>query len=214
MKRVALSLLLFLLVACNYNYAKNGAGAGGRNPFGKLEEGQIPDYAAVQFLVIGPRCLSCHSNQAGNKGNLNLETYRQLRANLANVTYRTLEAKNMPAEGLSESERRVLELWFDAGAPEKIIGGGEKPDPDLDRGPNDWNKIKSKIFTPKCSACHAEENPEKGLNLSDLPMVKAKAGEIFRRTIIDQDMPKAPYPALTPRERRVLLKWFDSGMPE
>lgn len=209
--RVGVLALALLSAACNYNHMKN---PGGKKD---IDSGSFsaPDYLTVQTILLGPKCLNCHSSGGGNKGGANFETYANVRAQLSQIANRTLEVKDMPPkEKLSEAELQILRNWLDVGAPEQKVAEGEKPDPTLERPPINWQKVSQKIFSGKCFACHAEPAPQAGLDLTSHKVVKEKAQLIFKRVIIDQDMPIAPYPALSPRERRVLLKWFDLGMPE
>jgi uncharacterized membrane protein len=218
MTRFLLRLIAVALASgvagCNYNNVLQSAPEG----YVSIEELNLEqlDYAAVQKSVIGPRCLSCHSNQVGNQGGVNLESYKAMRALLNRVAYRALERQDMPPrEPMSEREKRVLRSWIENGAPESITGPVAKPDPQIDQGPTDWAKIQTKIFGPrKCLDCHSGKEPQAGLDLSDILQVRAKAGAIFERVIVKQDMPLPPLPSVSPRERRVLLQWFDLGMPE
>ncbi len=218
MTKVLLFILFILSAGCNYNHIK-GAERRGQN----ISEEKLiaPDFMTVQMTVLGPKCLNCHANSSGNKGDTNLENYKNVRTLLNKVEYRTLELKDMPPKDkLSERELQILRNWLDSGAPEHQVADGEKPDPDLEKGATNWDKVRVKIFEKKCSACHwapasaGDAPPISGLDLSSIVEVRSKANLIFDRLIIKQNMPLAPYPALTPRERRVLLKWFDMGMPE
>jgi len=209
-KKLIVILLLFL-AACNYSKVKTKEDPSG---LGGAESTAQPDFKAVQS-VLGPKCVACHSNDGGNQGGTNLETYPAVRAKLNRVLYRSLESMDMPPrKPLSEREMTLLRNWADSGAPETVIGIGEKPSDNIEAGPTNWAKIKDRIFAAKCTTCHQAPHPEGGLDLTDLAQVRGKSPSIFDRVIVKQDMPLAPYPAVTPRERRVMLKWFDAGMPE
>ena len=73
--------------------------------------------------VLSPRYLRCHSDAGGNKGDVNLETYENVIANLDDVENEALNKKTMPprrAGGpLSDYEQAILKLWIEAGAPRK-----------------------------------------------------------------------------------------------
>ena len=219
MNKVFALFMFFFAVGCNYNNPKDdglGDGAG----FGE-EKLESPDFMTVQMALIGPKCLRCHSNAGGNKGESNLESYKNVRAQLNKLAYRVLELRDMPPqEGLSERQIRLLRNWVDQGAPETQLPGSEKPDSTLEQGPINWAKIRDKIFVKKYAACHfPPSSPDKpppmtGLDLSSLAEVRNKAALIFERVVIKQDMPIEPYPAISPRERRVLLKWFEMGMQD
>jgi uncharacterized membrane protein len=209
-----LFIAVFLLLgACNYNKVKS-------KPMGaaSLSKAQIenPDFETLKAAVIGPKCLSCHSAGGGNQGGTNLESYSAVKSKLNRVLYRALDARDMPPrEPLNEMEARILSAWADAGAPEKVIGGvNDKPGADLERGPTNWAKIRDGIFKVKCLDCHQAPNPEAGLELTDLTVVRANMGKIVDRVFIKNDMPLAPYPAFTPVENRIFTKWLANGTPE
>ncbi len=207
-----LALITLIASGCNYNKL-HGEQAGGRGgpQITSLDE---VDFRVVQAQVIGPKCLSCHATATGNQGGTNLEGLQAVRSLLSRVSYRSLERRDMPPAGLGERETAILRTWIENGAPETIQVSSEKPDPTLEQGPNDWPKIRDRIFTAKCLDCHSGKEPHGGLDITTLEATRAKAAAIFDRVIVRSDMPIAPYPMLTPRERRVLLKWFDLGMPE
>lgn len=211
MKIAFLILFGILTVSCNYSKIK---GSSAKGDLRNLENFSQPDFKAVS-TVIDSKCTGCHSNRGGNAGGVNLENYPAVRAKLNRVLYRSIETRDMPPrKPLTDTEMQLLQNWADSGAPETVIGIGEKPSSDIEKGPNNWAKIKDKIFASKCLMCHRPPDPDGHLDLTDILQVRGKAPEIFDRVIMKQDMPIAPIPAVTPRERRVLLKWFDAGMPE
>jgi uncharacterized membrane protein len=119
-----------------------------------------------------------------------------------------------PGRGLSDNQVLLLKRWIESGAPEVVIGLGEKPGENLELGATNWTKIKSKIFATKCLDCHQPPTPSAGVDLTDVKLVRDQASKIFDVVIAKSTMPIAPYPIMTPVERRILLKWFDLGMPE
>lgn len=180
-----------------------------------LQNLEAVDYATVQAAVIGPKCVGCHGNASGNQGGVNLETYTALRASLNRVAHRSLVRQDMPPrDRLSDRQGQILTAWIEAGAPEVVAASTSPRDPSLEQGPTDFAKIRDKIWKTKCLDCHAPPAPQGDLDLTSLIAVRAKAAAIFERVYLKQDMPVAPYPMLTPRERKVLLQWFDSGMPQ
>lgn len=199
-----------MLFGCNYNRIKE---TGSAKPNDALKMLGRLDFSMVQASVLGPKCLRCH-NSNRQEGGANLETYSQVRALMPRIVFRSLGKMDMPPDQpLSNDEMTILKSWFDNGAPEKYVDGNEKVDPNLEMGPVDWTKIRDKVFAAKCFDCHSPPNPEKALDLTSYLEVKSKAAVIFDRVIIKQDMPLEPYPTLSPVERRVLLNWFNSGMP-
>lgn len=213
MKTALLPILasFFFVVGCNYNKLHEENSSNARTGAQSLEN---VDFAVVERTVIGPKCLSCHATATGNQGGTNLEGLKNVRALLSRVTYRSLERRDMPPNGLSERDAAILRAWVEQGAPEKVIGPQELADTTLEQGPNDWAKIRDRVFLVKCLDCHSGKEPQGDLDLTTLGSARANAAAIFDRVIVKSDMPIAPYPMLSPRERRVLLKWFDLGMPE
>lgn len=201
-----------ILTACNYNKVNDDGAKTDKLGAASLES---VDYAFVLESVIAPKCLTCHAGVTGNQGGTNLESLKSIRSLMSRIVYRSLERKDMPPGGLGERETKILTAWIDQGAPESIVGPRDTTaDSTIEQGPNDWTKIRDRIFAPKCLDCHSGKDPQGALDLSTLQNTRLKAAAIFDRVIIQGNMPLAPYPALAPRERRVLLKWFDLGMPE
>lgn len=211
MRYFAVAIFIFL-AGCNYSKQKTGAGSSKTVSKSQIEN---PDYQTVLTVVIGPKCLNCHSTARGNQGSTNLEGFETVKGKLNRILYRSLEARDMPPKNpLNEMELAVLSKWADNGAPDKVIGGGEKPATDLERGPANWAKVRDGIFKAKCMDCHQQPNPEAGLDLANMAMVREKIGVIVDRTFGRADMPLAPYPSLTPVETRVFFKWLANGMPQ
>jgi uncharacterized membrane protein len=214
MNTICASLILasLTLSACNYNHLKSNEKSSGKVDAQKL---LAPDYATVQMLVIGPRCLGCHSNASGNKGSTNLEGYANVRHQLNRISFRALEKMDMPTDSpLSSEQMQILKAWLELGAPETVIASAEAPETDIDQGLNDWKKINEKVFAKKCLDCHSQPSPQGNLDLNSYQEVKNKGAMIFDRVILKQDMPVEPYPTLSPKERKVLLNWFNMGMPQ
>lgn len=223
MRAFTLFLLAGLcLSGCNYSRMKD-ASRPNLGPAGARSLGSL-DFQTVQANVLGPRCYGCHIPETGNKGNSNLATYDNVRAQLSRVAFRSLESRDMPpGNPLSADEMALLTAWMDAGAPEIAIGAPDAGDRALDEGPTDFRKISRGVFAGKCLSCHQPKfndagavavRPAADLDLGDYVQVKAAATRIFDRAIVKQDMPVQPLPGLSPKERRVLLKWFELGMPQ
>ncbi len=200
-----------IFISCNYNHIKSGAAGEGSKSLMKLES---LDFIKEKNEVIAPRCLGCHATITGNKGGVNLESYANVRKYITRITFRTLEKQDMPPAGpLSTAEYNFLKAWIDLGAPE-FASEATAQVTDLQVGPTDWKKIREKVLGPKCIDCHQQPNPLGKFDVTSLTEVRANAKLIFDRVIIKQDMPVAPYPTLSPTERKILLHWFDLGMPE
>lgn len=208
------ALILFGLGACNFNRPK-GLQDSGRDPSQKGQDLGPIDFATVYSTVIGPKCVSCHSAAGGNGGGANLETFANVKALITRVQYRALIKKDMPPVSLSRSESNVLAAWIEQGAPENIDPLNPKPSVPGDTGelPN-FALVKEKVFQARCLGCHSGPLPDDDLDLSDYATVKTKASRVFHRIFVAADMPVPPLPPLTAAERKILLKWFDLGMPE
>ncbi|AZZ36815.1 hypothetical protein CIK05_08440 [Bdellovibrio sp. qaytius] len=198
------------LVACNYSNRNSEMPAA-------LTEERInqlaleSNYESVSAKVITGQCLQCHSAAGGNKGDLNLETYQNVRANLNQIMYRVLEAKDMPRGGLSGDDYALLEMWLSSGAPEKNTLTGPVS---VLKGPFNWLAIKDQILKRNCLDCHSSVTPEAGLDLSDYDQFKNNYAKIFDRTFVKQDMPPEPYDGLNASEKQALLKWISQGFPK
>lgn len=222
MKPLCLLLALITLAGCNYSRMKD-ENRPNLNSQSLRNLGPL-DFQTIQANVLGPRCYGCHLPETGNKGNSNLATYNDVRAQLGRVAFRSLEAKDMPpAHPLNPDEMALLTAWMDAGAPEIAMGNSGTSDRALEQGPTDFRKISKGVFANKCLSCHQPKFNDQGavavkaagdLDLTDFAQVKANATKIFDRVIVKQDMPVQPLPGLSPKERRVLLKWFELGMPQ
>jgi len=209
---VSLFIFSLCLSACNYNHLKQSQDSAEKS---RSEKMTSPDFASVQRAVIGPKCLSCHANETGNKGGTNLETYPNVRRLINRISFRALEKMDMPTQApLSKEEALILKTWLDMGAPETALDTQGAEDPSLEQGPTDWLKINQKVFGRKCLDCHSQPDPKGNLDLNSYEEVKLKATLIFDRVIIKQDMPIEPYPTLSVKERKVLLNWLNMGMPQ
>lgn len=204
-------LLCVILQSCNYRTTQQAEQK-------TLSEQQLNileldnNYESVQRLVISKQCLTCHSNISGNAGQLNLETYENIKRNLNQIIFRVIEKKDMPQNGLAESEFQLIRLWLESGAPEKNspLAGGNIPI----TGPLDWVKIKNQILVKNCLDCHSGEKPDANLDLSSLDNFKLNLTKIIERTLVKQDMPPQPYGALTMNQRQALLKWISQGLSQ
>lgn len=225
-KLAMLGLALSIMTAgCNYNRLKDGSAAGpGGSPRDQragagadADSSPLPPlgFQTIQAQVLSSSCVSCHSNSGGNAGGTNLETYGAVRAALARVEDRALGRQDMPpGRPLSARAARILKAWIDAGAPELASAVQESGDPELEKGPVTFAKLRDKVFARRCLDCHGPVAPQGGLDLTSAAQTRERATVIFDRVYVRRDMPTADYPALTPAERRALLQWFEKGMPD
>lgn len=77
-------------------------------------------YAMVNSVLFEPKCLKCHSEAGGNKGDTNLETYKNVFDNLKDI-YDDIKAGDMPRgkdKVLTAQQLKIFFDWYDAGATE------------------------------------------------------------------------------------------------
>ncbi len=85
-------------------------------------------YQTVLTLVLTNKCLNCHSEKGGNRGQLNLEGYQNIFNNREKIREQVL-SKKMPkrsAGSLTEAQIKLVVNWIDAGTKE-IVNSEEKP---------------------------------------------------------------------------------------
>src|SRR3989338_6419887 len=108
-------LLASGLIACNSYESKIH-----RGDDGPLNAAAI-NYQFVNAKVIEPHCIRCHDLVGGNKGEVNLETYEDVIANLATIEETVFIDESMPPQRaggpLAAYEKSILRMWIDAGAP-------------------------------------------------------------------------------------------------
>lgn len=214
--QLILILISFIFSSCNYSTKTAEMPVALTED--KLNELALDsNYESVNAKVISAQCLNCHSAASGNKGNLNLESYQNIRTNLNQIMYRVLEAKDMPRGGLTGDSYALMDLWLSSGAPEKNTQGDSAL---VLKGPFNWLVIRDQILKKNCLDCHSSEIREDGtsaaeasLNLSDYDQFKNNYAKIFDRTFVKQDMPPRPYDSLSANEKQALLKWISQGFP-
>lgn len=165
------------------------------------------DYAFVNAKVFQPRCVRCHSSGGGNKGDVNLETYENVIANIAEIETAALVEQSMPPKRaggpLGTFEQGILRAWIDAGAPR--VAGGEtapkpQPTPELPPppGPGEeplptppveanpvvveptWDSIYTHIIEPKCVKCHQAGEKAEDYPLTDRAYVTDEANMLVK----------------------------------
>lgn len=77
-------------------------------------------FEMVRTVLLKPRCFQCHSDATINKGDVNLETYKNVMANLTDI-YDDIVEKRMPRgkdKVLTEQQLKIFFDWYEAGATE------------------------------------------------------------------------------------------------
>ncbi len=80
------------------------------------------DYKLVNTQVIGPRCLSCHSDSGGNSAGINLETYESV-FNERNGIKSVISSGSMPLprnRPLTDTQKQTILTWLNKGSPETV----------------------------------------------------------------------------------------------
>ena len=82
-------------------------------------EVEFISYEMVNTKVIQPRCLNCHSNAGGNRGDVNLETYEKV-VELASTIEVEITNGSMPRprnKPLTQEQKDLILKWIANGTP-------------------------------------------------------------------------------------------------
>lgn len=77
------------------------------------------DFAYIREKIFEPRCFKCHSEKGGNRDDINLETYENVKPIVQEILA-AVKDNSMPrkAPPLSDSDKALLEKWISEGAIE------------------------------------------------------------------------------------------------
>jgi uncharacterized membrane protein len=239
MKKVLWTFVFLSLAACNYKLEKLSAPprVGGE---GVMNQNQI-DFAVVMEKVIQPKCLECHAAAGGNRGGVNLETYAEVRLNLADVKA-DVEDGSMPKrrQPLTQAQKDLILNWIAAGAPEKADSPTQptpapvtptpqpgptpvEPVPQPNPAPVtpplppagpevlDYATVKTQVIDRACLKCHSAPANRGDVNLESYQEVLKNIVDI-KMDVADGTMPKRS--TLTPEQKNLILDWIAAGAPE
>ncbi len=216
-----LTLFCFMLFsACNYNHVKETEiNSGNKASQLKIQNNYELTYENIKSNILNKYCLQCHSNTAGNQGNLNLENLQGIKISLDSIYYRSIELKNMPSDKkLNPEEFEIFKNWLEAGAPEVSTGSNFV---NMNGKVLNWDIIQSEILRNKCSYCHSSPSPVAGLDLDNYDIFKSKINEVFQKVILRKELdlnanqtPDEAHGGLAPQEKLGILKWISIGMPK
>ncbi len=234
-EKFILALTLFI-AACAYRVDKTQIGNGNTT----LGKPKTPlNFAMVEAAVFEAKCCRCHSNETKNSGNLNLETYANVRAALSAIQDDIVSETMPKAPGLplSEEERVMLLQWIQMGAPE--VGPvtptptptitptptpAPTPDPPTPGLMPTFSSINSLIIRAKCFDCHNANG-----KASDAPFEKYEdivAGFIVIPKLPDKSSllkhilpgakklmppPDSKYNAIAPEDALIIRQWILDG---
>lgn len=141
-----LLILFIFLNACGYKNTKmdtstrgfNGVGGGEYAKGNNGTNTSSLDYAIVRANVLERYCFDCHTNDKGNEGDVNLETYantfRDINAIKNQVTAGKMPKRRPP---LPPEAKQILLDWINAGAPEFVANNpGSETGPQQPGQPN------------------------------------------------------------------------------
>ncbi len=242
MKRIRIKIFIFLssvfVVACAYRIDKNPAG-----PYDNIQaKPKAPlTFALIASTVLEAKCLKCHSNATKNSGNVNLETYLNVRAALVDIKDDVISGAMPKAPGmpLSEEEKFLIMQWIRNGAPEvmpvepsptpiQTPTPAPTPFPDpptIGLTPN-FSSIFELIIKPKCLECHIEHG-----KANDTPFEKyedivtgfivipknpdkssfIKHITLGAKRLMPPPPPKSKYNALAPEDILIIRQWILDG---
>jgi uncharacterized membrane protein len=90
-------------------------------PVPPTPDSETVTYQMVKTAVIIPRCLNCHSNEGGNRGEINLESYENVAAAAPEIA-KEIESGSMPRprnKPLTSEQKTMILKWIEIGFPEK-----------------------------------------------------------------------------------------------
>ncbi len=79
---------------------------------------EVISYEMVKAQVLAPRCIGCHSDSGGNRGDVNLETYDNVLA-VTNSIESEIETGSMPPRNkpLTPDQKTLILKWIVLGTP-------------------------------------------------------------------------------------------------
>ncbi|MBC7660587.1 MAG: hypothetical protein H7249_12890 [Chitinophagaceae bacterium] len=200
----------------------------------------VIDWAYVNKTVFTPNCVKCHSAAGGNSGHINVESYANVKANIAKIEVEAITDQSMPPSGaLDTSTTSVLKAWIDAGSPETIGVPTPQPVPTPIPAPDpvpvpapipvpipdpipvptppavvvDYAYVNRAVFTPYCTSCHSLAAGNRGgINLETYANIKRLLKKIKREAVTDKSMP--PDAPLADEVSSILDTWITAGAPE
>ncbi|MBH46880.1 MAG: hypothetical protein CME71_01775 [Halobacteriovorax sp.] len=173
-------LILLALASCG-NYSES-SGFNEENFSRDLSERVTFDI--IKKNILTPHCISCHQQYA------NYESVASGISSISNAVISNRMPKNAPV--LSNGKKSLLEAWIIAGLPREI---GQPPSPPVDpKLEATWVSLSTKVFYPKCLACHNPQGQAKFLDLSTRQAFFSQRNRDFGgETLINFEQPEQSY---------------------
>lgn len=143
-------IFIMLLSACGY---KNTQLDLNDNSSNKILDSSVLDYQTIRTQVFQNYCFECHSQEGGNEGDANFETYANTFPNIATIKTK-VENGSMPKRRppLPIKIKQILLEWIAFGAPEFASGGALNPNPNNPGNPTP--------VTPNPDPCEDEKQED------------------------------------------------------
>jgi hypothetical protein len=115
-----LIILVFLILnSCGYSSTSiPGGSASSPNGLAANPGAGGLSFAAVKTQVFQAHCLRCHSQASGNRGGVNLESYRSVQPLIGTIRNVVNRGSMPPSGGMPGASIDLLNQWIQAGAPE------------------------------------------------------------------------------------------------
>ena len=117
-KSYRICLALLFVSGCNYSLERMQPETKPENNQKVIAPEQLT-FKMINDLVLQKACLRCHSNEGGNKGRINLESYTDVFKNAHQIRLEVAGLTMPPNAKLSEEQIKLVTDWIDVGATEK-----------------------------------------------------------------------------------------------
>ena len=228
-------VLVTSLVGCNYKVTKQQDAADSNVDNLNNDNSNTPlSYSVVSDKVLSKNCVGCHSATGGNKGHINLESYENVKSNIAKIRDEVANKTMPPRKKLNDSDINLILKWIDAGATEDgsaVLTPDPAPTtptplpppappttpaPPVIQIPEDPKEItfamvKTVLLEPKCLKCHSEAGGNKGdVNLETYQNMILNIQDAWD-DLTDGSMPRGSDKTLTNDQKNIFFRWYDAG---
>ena len=179
-----------------------------------------PSFMQVKARVFQPYCMDCHKN---------FSDYPVVRAALSAIQQNVVFDRKMPKDrSMPEEDRKFLDAWIRAGAPESSGPLSGAAPGEADQIDPVFASLKKKIFETKCTLCHSLSGVASDVILSDWKqLVESKRKLVYpgrpdesglMAAVLRTDESRMPppssgIPALNAKEIAAIKAWIVAGAP-